>query len=88
MICISGLLMEIGYVVEDMMVTACWTARSLEGFIKFVKYIQLAASNMLAITNLAICVNLALIVMVSYDRHRTPFRICEHQKQKQYVLAP
>ena len=47
------------------MVTVCWTGSHLEGFIKAIKFIELAASNMLAITNLAICVNLALIVSVS-----------------------
>lgn len=57
--------MTLGFVVEDMMVTVCWTTQNLEGFIRTVKYIELAASNMLAITNLAICVNLALIVSVS-----------------------
>lgn len=61
----SGLVLGLGYVVEDMMVTVCWTSSNLEGFIKFLKYVELAASNMLAITNLAICVNLALIVSVS-----------------------
>lgn len=47
------------------MITCCWTESNLEGFIKTTKYIELAASKMLAITNLAICINLALIVSVS-----------------------
>ena len=60
--------MELGYVIEDLMISVCWTESNLAGFIKTIKYIELAASNMLAITNLAICVNLALIVMVSTNR--------------------
>lgn len=56
--------MSLGYVVEDMMVTVCWTGSNVEGFVKTIKFLELAASNMLAITNLAICVNLALIIMV------------------------
>ena len=66
----SGLVLALGYLVEDMMITVCWTASNLEGFIKTLKYIELGASNMLAITNLAICVNLALIVSVSSRQER------------------
>lgn len=47
------------------MVSVCWIDSNIEGFVKFVKYVELAAGNMLAITNLAICVNLALIITVS-----------------------
>lgn len=61
----SGLVVGLGYVVEDMMITVCWTGSNVEGFIKTLKFVELTASNMLAITNLAICVNLALIIMVS-----------------------
>ncbi|CAM9229526.1 unnamed protein product [Scytosiphon promiscuus] len=68
---LSGLVMGIGYVVEDMMVTVCWTGSNLMGLIKAIKFIELAAGNMLAITNLAICVNLALVIM----SHRTATRV-------------
>ena len=58
-------MVEICYILEDMMVSLCWVQSNLTGLIKTIKYIELAASNMLAITNLTICVNLALIVWVS-----------------------
>ena len=57
----------LGYIVEDMMVTVCWTGSNLVGFIDALKFIELAAFNMFAVTNLAICVNLALVVSVSRD---------------------
>ena len=38
-------------------------------FIKTLKFVQLTASNLVAITNLAICANLALIVHVSMFEH-------------------
>ena len=59
--------MSVGFVIDDMMVTVCWISSNLEGLIKTIKYIELSASNMLAITNLAICINLALIVSVSIE---------------------
>lgn len=46
------------------MVSLCWTGHHLEAFIKTIKFIELCSANMLAITNLAIAVNLALIVKV------------------------
>ena len=61
----SGLVAGLGYLVEDMMVTLCWTGSNLVGFIKALKFIELTAFNMYAVTNLAICVNLALVVSVS-----------------------
>lgn len=63
--CTSGLVMSLGYAIDDMMVTVWWANRNVEGFIRTIKFIELSASNMLAITNLAISVNLALIVTVS-----------------------
>ncbi|CAB1120866.1 unnamed protein product [Ectocarpus sp. CCAP 1310/34] len=45
------------------MISVCWAGESLATFIKTLKFLELFASNMLAITNLAICVNLALIVL-------------------------
>ncbi len=50
------------------MITVCWVQSNLAGFIKTIKYIELAAGNMLAITNLAICVNLSFIILVSSGR--------------------
>lgn len=47
-----------------MMVTVCWAGKNLEALIKTVKFIELASSHMLALTHLAICINLALIVSV------------------------
>lgn len=47
------------------MVLVCWAGSNVTGFIKALKFLELVASNMLAITNLAICANLALVVMVS-----------------------
>ena len=67
----SGLLLGSCYLVEGMMVKICWATSNVEGFMKFMKFVELAASNMLAITNLAICVNLALIVWVSEDQSET-----------------
>ena len=47
------------------MVTNCWTGSGVEGFVKALKFVELSAINMFAITNLAICVNLALVISVS-----------------------
>lgn len=55
-----------------MMILACWSKEGLVWVIKLFKFVELTADNMLAITNLAICVQLALIVSVSrkrQDRH-------------------
>eukprot|EP00903_Cladosiphon_okamuranus_P018746 g17251.t1 len=68
---LSGLVAGLGYLIEGMMIAVCWTDTSLEGFIKAIKFFELAAFNMLAITNLAISVNLALIVVA----HRTVSRV-------------
>ncbi|CAM9240864.1 unnamed protein product [Ectocarpus sp. 4 AP-2014] len=68
---LSGLVWGLCFVVEDMMVTVCWTESDLIGFIKAVKFIEFVSSNMMAITHLAICVNLALIV----SSHRTLTRV-------------
>ena len=57
----------LGYLVEDLMVTNCWTGSGVEGFVKALKFFELSAINMFAVTNLAICVNLALIISVSTD---------------------
>ncbi|CAM9976969.1 unnamed protein product [Pylaiella littoralis] len=56
------------------MVSVCWTSDNLTGLFKILTFLELAAANMLAITNLAICVNLALIVIsyrtVPFERRR------------------
>lgn len=54
----------LAYMAEETMISVCWAGESLEGFIKTLKFIELASSNMLAVTNLGICVNLALVIMV------------------------
>ena len=48
----------------NLMVSACWTGTEVENVVKTFKFLELTGSNMLAVTNLAICVNLALIVSV------------------------
>eukprot|EP00752_Nemacystus_decipiens_P008538 g7625.t1 len=68
---LAGLVAGLGYLVEGMMVSVCWTGSNLEGFIKALKFIELSAFNMFAVTNLAICINLALIV----SSHRTMSRV-------------
>lgn len=46
------------------MVSLCWSKSEALVVVKSFKFIELAAANMLAVTNLAICINLALIVSV------------------------
>lgn len=47
------------------MISVCWTrGDSIAGLIKALKFLQLAASHLMAFINLAICVNLALIIVV------------------------
>lgn len=62
--------MNLSFAIDNMMVIVCWANSNVEGIIKTLKFIQLTASNMLAITNLGICVNLALIIMVSHLERR------------------
>eukprot|EP00752_Nemacystus_decipiens_P005592 g5061.t1 len=68
---ISGIVLSLILVVEHAMVTLCWADRNVESFIKTMYFVKLTASNMLAITNLAVCINLTLIVM----SHRTLSRV-------------
>lgn len=49
------------------MVLLCWGKSELLILIKALKFIELVGGNMLAVTNVAICINLALIVSVSAD---------------------
>ncbi len=60
----SGLLHQLVFVAESSMISVCWVDENLDGLIKSFKFLQQASSNMYAITNLAICVNLALIITV------------------------
>lgn len=50
-----------------MMITVCWTGSNVAGLVKVLKYMEQAAINMLALTNFAICINLALIILVSNE---------------------
>eukprot|EP00752_Nemacystus_decipiens_P018236 g16364.t1 len=68
---LSGLVAGLGVVVQSTMVSLCWTGSNVVGLVKTLKFIELSASNMYAVTNLAICVNLALVVM----SHRTMARV-------------
>ncbi|CAM9225058.1 unnamed protein product [Ectocarpus sp. 8 AP-2014] len=60
---LSGLVHQLVYLIGATMISVCWAGENLAIFIKTLKFLELFASNMLAITNLAICVNLSLIVM-------------------------
>ncbi|CAN0129325.1 unnamed protein product [Ectocarpus sp. 4 AP-2014] len=67
----SGAVLGLSYLTEDVMVSSCFAGSKLLGLIKFIKFLELAAANMLAATNLGICINLALIV----SSHRTMTRV-------------
>lgn len=62
----SGLLYQLLILMQATMISVCWTGANLIKLIKTFKFLELASVNMLAMTNLAICMNLALVVMVSY----------------------
>ncbi|CAN0278088.1 unnamed protein product [Ectocarpus sp. 6 AP-2014] len=68
---LSGLLHQLFIQTEATMVLVCWAGSNVTGFVKALKFLELVASNMLAITNLAICANLALVIM----SHRTLARV-------------
>ncbi|CAM9149866.1 unnamed protein product [Ectocarpus sp. 12 AP-2014] len=68
---LSGTLVCLALMTEDVMVSACYTATNVVGLIKTVKFVMMTSSNMLAATNLGICINLALIV----SSHRTMTRV-------------
>lgn len=61
----SGLMTGALVSAEDILITLCKFQSKYTGTIKTVKYLERVASTMLAVTNLAICINLALIVSVS-----------------------
>lgn len=60
----SGLVFELCSLAEVTMISVCWTRGNVGGLIKALKFLQLAASHLMAFINLAICINLALIVVV------------------------
>ena len=62
---LSGLLHQLAQLVLAQMVFLCWTTSSDLKFVKAMKFVELVSGNMLAVTNVAICVNLALVVSVS-----------------------
>lgn len=49
----------------ERMVLLCWLDGSMEIIVRLLTFVELVGVNMLAATNVAICVNLALIVRVS-----------------------
>lgn len=61
----SGLVHLLASHIMAEMLLNCWFDPGLVNFVKFIKFMELAGGNMLAATNVAICVNLALIVHVS-----------------------
>lgn len=63
----SGLVHLLAGMVVEQMVLLCFLEARYLNFLKFVKFLELLGGNMLATTNLAICINLALIVRVSLD---------------------
>lgn len=61
----SGLINQLAEVILSYMILNCWTKSGALDFIKTLKFLELVGENMLAVTNLVICINLALIVAVS-----------------------
>lgn len=62
----SGLLHQLAQMALAQLVSLCWAKSGMLRFIQAMKFLELVGGNMLAITNLAICVNLALIVSVRF----------------------
>lgn len=56
---------QLAEVVLSVWVLLCWAKNEDHNFLRAMKFFELLGANMLAVTNLAICVNLALIVSVS-----------------------
>ena len=54
-------------VVVTQMVLNCWVKEDLLGLIKALKFTEQTGSNLVAVTNFAICANLALIVHVRFS---------------------
>lgn len=57
---------QISELIMAEMVLLCWSKTELLILIKSLKFLEVVGGNMLAVTNVAICVNLALIVSVSW----------------------
>lgn len=55
-----------GVAMAQMMLN-CWISDDLLSLIKALKFLELAGSNLVAVTNLVICVNLGLIVHVNIN---------------------
>lgn len=55
-------------IVLAQMVLNCWVGDGVLAVVKALKFLELVGSNLVAVTNLAICSNLAFIVHVSVNR--------------------
>ena len=64
----SGLSHQLAQMVLAEIVSLCWTTSNVLRVVQALKFVELVGGNLLAITNVAICVNLALIVSVSVAR--------------------
>lgn len=67
----SGLLFQVSQVISGTMLYVCWANKENLWMIQTLKYIEMTAVNMLAVTNLAICINFALVVLVSEKQMST-----------------
>lgn len=88
----SGLASQLSEAVMTSMVFLCWSKFEAEFLIRTLKFVQLVGSNMVAVSNLAICVNFALVVAVSSVRltyccgnsEGTSLGMCGHMVFVQY----
>lgn len=60
----SGLTYSLTEWIMGITIQICFGTTKTLGLIKFLKFVQLMADNMVVITNLGVCVNVALIVEV------------------------
>ncbi|CAB1104991.1 unnamed protein product [Ectocarpus sp. CCAP 1310/34] len=67
-----GLLYQLLILMQATMISVCWAGANLIKLIKTFKFLELASVNMLATTNLAICINLALVVMSESINNTSP----------------
>lgn len=74
----SGFVYQFIRIVLAAMVAGCWASSKSEPIIKFFIFVELSASNMLAVTNLAICINLALVVKVKFPCCGTSVHSLKH----------
>eukprot|EP00752_Nemacystus_decipiens_P002513 g2360.t1 len=68
---LAGLLHQLAQMVLAEIVALCWTTTGVLRVVQALKFVELVGGNLLAITNVAICVNLALIV----SSHHTMSRV-------------